>query len=102
MQGSGADPKLTSLRPSQDCFSMANVSWYGGASVPAQSWPINAANTSMQPFSVSDLRENPDGYGSVLERYFLGSSGKTPRPQGPQTASQSPELPLRADSQGPQ
>ncbi|KAJ8343205.1 hypothetical protein SKAU_G00305340 [Synaphobranchus kaupii] len=59
----------------KDCFSMANVSWYGGASVRAQSWPINSANTSMQPFTVSDLRENPAGYGSVLERYFLGSSG---------------------------
>lgn len=59
----------------KDCFSMTNVSWYGGASLHAQSWPINGANTSMQPFAVSDLRENPAGYGSVLERYFLGSSG---------------------------
>ncbi|XP_036390383.1 SITS-binding protein [Megalops cyprinoides] len=59
----------------KDCFSMANVSWYGGAGVQAQSWPINSANVSMQPFTVSDLRDNPAGYGSVLERYFLGSSG---------------------------
>ncbi|KAL4622701.1 SITS-binding protein-like [Arapaima gigas] len=59
----------------QDCFSMANVSWYGGAALRAQSWPINAANTTMQPFTVSNLREQPAGYGSVLERYFLGSTG---------------------------
>ncbi|KAI1889860.1 hypothetical protein AGOR_G00167270 [Albula goreensis] len=54
---------------------MANVSWYGGASVQAQTWPINNTTVSMQPFVVSDLRENPLGYGSVLERYFLGSTG---------------------------
>ncbi|KAF6727857.1 SITS-binding protein [Oryzias melastigma] len=29
----------------------------------------------MQPFVVSDLRNTPSGFGSVLERYFLGSSG---------------------------
>uniref|UniRef100_A0A8C7X6T9 Si:ch211-236l14.4 n=1 Tax=Oryzias sinensis TaxID=183150 RepID=A0A8C7X6T9_9TELE len=30
---------------------------------------------TMQPFVVSDLRKAPHGFGSVLERYFLGSSG---------------------------
>ncbi|XP_041967164.1 SITS-binding protein [Alosa sapidissima] len=59
----------------KDCFSMTNVSWYGGASVSSPSWPINEANVSMQAFVMSDLRDNPSGYGSVLERYFLGSSG---------------------------
>ncbi|XP_021329551.2 SITS-binding protein isoform X1 [Danio rerio] len=59
----------------KDCFSMVNISWYGGASVRAPNWPINNANISMQPFTVSDFRDNPSGFGSVLERYFLGSSG---------------------------
>ncbi|XP_027028851.1 SITS-binding protein isoform X1 [Tachysurus fulvidraco] len=59
----------------KDCFSMDNVSWYGGASVKALRWPINDVDISMQPFTVSDLRDNPSGFGSVLERYFLGSSG---------------------------
>ncbi|XP_061100399.1 SITS-binding protein-like isoform X2 [Conger conger] len=59
----------------EDCFSMINVSWYGGASVQAQNWPINNASVSMQPFVVSDLQADPLGYGSVLERYFLGSTG---------------------------
>ncbi|KAJ3596091.1 hypothetical protein NHX12_002500 [Muraenolepis orangiensis] len=59
----------------KDCFSMSNVSWYGGGSVRGQSWPINGQNTSMQPFIVSDLRDTSSGYGSALERYFLGSSG---------------------------
>ncbi|XP_051978449.1 SITS-binding protein-like [Xyrauchen texanus] len=59
----------------KDCFSMVNMSWYGGASVRAPHWPINDANISMQPFKVSGLRDSPSGFGSVLERYFLGSSG---------------------------
>uniref|UniRef100_A0A3Q1J591 Glycosyl hydrolase family 31 C-terminal domain-containing protein n=1 Tax=Anabas testudineus TaxID=64144 RepID=A0A3Q1J591_ANATE len=59
----------------KDCFSMTNVSWYGGASVRGQTWPINDQNATMQPFVVSDLKDNPSGFGSVLERYFLGSSG---------------------------
>ncbi|XP_070687475.1 SITS-binding protein [Pempheris klunzingeri] len=59
----------------KDCFSMTNVSWYGGASVRGQTWPINDQNATSQPFAVSDLRANPYGFGSPLERYFLGSSG---------------------------
>uniref|UniRef100_A0A3P9LZ81 Si:ch211-236l14.4 n=1 Tax=Oryzias latipes TaxID=8090 RepID=A0A3P9LZ81_ORYLA len=59
----------------KSCFSMVNVSWYGGASVRGQTWPINDQNVTMQPFVVSDLRNAPHGFGSVLERYFLGSSG---------------------------
>ncbi|XP_062318699.1 SITS-binding protein [Osmerus eperlanus] len=59
----------------KDCFSMTNVSWYGGAGVRGQTWPINEQNSTLQPFTVSDLRDNPSGFGSVLERYFLGSSG---------------------------
>ncbi|XP_010731064.3 SITS-binding protein [Larimichthys crocea] len=59
----------------KDCFSMTNVSWYGGASVRGQTWPINDQNATTQPFTVSDLKDNPSGFGSALERYFLGSSG---------------------------
>lgn len=55
---------------------MTNVSWYGGASVQGQTWPINEQNVTMQPFTISDLRDNPSGFGSALERYFLGSSGE--------------------------
>uniref|UniRef100_A0A3P8SPW4 Si:ch211-236l14.4 n=1 Tax=Amphiprion percula TaxID=161767 RepID=A0A3P8SPW4_AMPPE len=60
----------------KDCFSMTNVSWYGGASIRGQTWPINDQNATMQPFIVSDLKDNPSGFGSALERYFLGSSGE--------------------------
>ncbi|RXN00562.1 SITS-binding protein [Acipenser ruthenus] len=59
----------------KDCFSMDNISWYGGAGVRTQNWPINNVNIALQPFVVSNLRNNPTGFGSVLERYFLGSSG---------------------------
>lgn len=60
----------------KDCFSMTNVSWYGGASVRGQTWPINDQNATTQLFTVSDLTDNPSGFGSALERYFLGSSGE--------------------------
>lgn len=59
---------------------MTNVSWYGGASVRGQTWPINEQNATTKLFTVSDLKDNPSGYGSALERYFLGSSGKRSAP----------------------
>ncbi|XP_023784443.1 SITS-binding protein-like [Cyanistes caeruleus] len=61
----------------QDCFSMANVSWYGGPSIRAQRWPLNSAESPAQPLVSGDLSTNPGGFGPVLERYFLGSTGVT-------------------------
>ncbi|XP_070591895.1 SITS-binding protein-like [Erythrolamprus reginae] len=61
----------------KDCFSMVNVSWYGGASVSSQHWPLNSVNIKSQPFTISNLSKSPNAYGSVLERYFLGSTGVT-------------------------
>lgn len=55
---------------------MVNVSWYGGGSTQFQYWPLNNANINSQPFIISDLHDTPMGYGSVLERYFLGSTGE--------------------------
>ncbi|NXS52225.1 SP15 protein, partial [Brachypteracias leptosomus] len=70
----------TPLRPDvvlKDCFSMANISWYGGVSTRAQHWPLNGAESPPQPFVSGDLSKNPNGYGPVLERYFLSSTGVT-------------------------
>ncbi|XP_063145321.1 SITS-binding protein-like [Candoia aspera] len=61
----------------KNCFSMVNVSWYGGASVSSQHWPLNSVNIESQPFTISNLSKTPNAYGSVLERYFLGSTGVT-------------------------
>ncbi|NWQ94253.1 SP15 protein, partial [Burhinus bistriatus] len=72
--------RWTPLRPDvmlKNCFSMANISWYGGASVRAQHWPLNGAESPAQPFVSSDFSRNPAGYGPVPERYFLGSTGVT-------------------------
>ncbi|OXB59555.1 hypothetical protein ASZ78_010069 [Callipepla squamata] len=72
--------RWTPLRPDvmlKDCFSMVNVSWYGGASLRAQRWPLNSAESPEQPFVSGDFSKNPTGYGPVLERYFLGSTGVT-------------------------
>lgn len=54
---------------------MANVSWYGGPSTHAQHWPLNGAESPAQPLVSGDLSTNPDGFGPVLERFFLGSTG---------------------------
>lgn len=54
---------------------MANISWYGGASIRDQRWPFNSADSPAQPFVSGDFGKNPTGYGPVLERYFLGSTG---------------------------
>ncbi|NXP53378.1 SP15 protein, partial [Heliornis fulica] len=70
----------TPLRPDvmlKDCFSMVNVSWYGGASVRAQRWPLNGVESHVQPFVSGDFSKNPNGYGPVVERYFLASTGVT-------------------------
>ncbi|XP_054684074.1 SITS-binding protein-like isoform X2 [Grus americana] len=72
--------RWTPLRPDvmlKDCFSMANVSWYGGASIRAQRWPLNGAESPAQPFVSGNFGKNPAGYGPVVERYFLGSTGVT-------------------------
>lgn len=71
----GVSRHLVMLSWLQDCFSMANVSWYGGASIRAQRWPLNGAESHAQPFVSGDFSKNPAGYGPVLERYFLGSTG---------------------------
>ncbi|NXG59678.1 SP15 protein, partial [Hemiprocne comata] len=71
-------PTLTPLAIfKQDCFSMANVSWYGGVSTHAPRWPLNGAESQAQPFVSGDLGRNPGGFGPVLDRYFLGSTGVT-------------------------
>lgn len=59
---------------------MANVSWYGGPSIRAQRWPLNDAESPAQPLVSGDLGTNPEGFGPVLERYFLGSTGNPPSP----------------------
>ncbi|OWK57436.1 SITS-binding protein [Lonchura striata] len=72
--------RWTPLRPDvtlKDCFSMANVSWYGGPSIHAQRWPLNSAESPAQPLVSGDLSANPASFGPVLERYFLGSTGVT-------------------------
>ncbi|NXK87374.1 SP15 protein, partial [Formicarius rufipectus] len=81
--------RWTPLRPDvvlKDCFSMANVSWYGGPSTRAQRWPLNGAESAAQPFVSGDLTTHPDGFGPVLDRYFLGSTGVT--------VSVAPDVPL--------
>ncbi|NXK68913.1 SP15 protein, partial [Sylvietta virens] len=74
----------TPLRPDvtlKDCFSMANISWYGGPSVREQRWPLNGADSPAQPLVSGDLGTNPDGFGPVLDSFFLGSTGNHLHPR---------------------
>ncbi|XP_009999770.1 PREDICTED: SITS-binding protein-like [Chaetura pelagica] len=74
--------RWTPLRPDvrlKDCFSMANVSWFGGGGTRAPRWPLNGAESQAQPFVSGDLGRNPGGFGPVLDRYFLGSTVRSLR-----------------------
>ncbi|XP_066274231.1 myogenesis-regulating glycosidase-like [Branchiostoma lanceolatum] len=59
----------------EDCFNMIPGHWYGAAEMDQQEWPLERANRTMAPFVSSDLRTEPEGFGSVLDRYFLSSMG---------------------------
>ncbi|XP_078601847.1 myogenesis-regulating glycosidase-like [Branchiostoma floridae x Branchiostoma japonicum] len=59
----------------EDCFNMLPGHWYGGAEMDTQDWPLEKGNRTMVPFVSSDLRAEPEGFGSVLDRYFLSSMG---------------------------
>lgn len=62
----------------QDCIQFGEDWWYGGAETKEQSWPINAApgSNKMHPFTSHHSIRKKDGVpGSVLERYWLSSSG---------------------------
>lgn len=54
---------------------MEGVKWYGGAGMKEQRWPINEQSAPLQPYVLNDLQARPAAYGSLLEHYFLSSSG---------------------------
>lgn len=65
-----------------DCFSLGEAHWYGGAEMLEQRWPINSQRSRMQPYLTGDYlspyyRKTPEygRYGSVLEPYWIASSG---------------------------
>ena len=57
-----------------DCFPLTGAFWYGGAEIYKQFWPINEQRNKMASYVSGDLIDGPY-YGSVLERYWLASSG---------------------------
>ncbi|ELT96444.1 hypothetical protein CAPTEDRAFT_33447, partial [Capitella teleta] len=48
--------------------------WYGGGLLSADLWPLNNATVPVSPFVTSSQFEN-SGWGSVIDRYWLTSSG---------------------------
>lgn len=64
------------LQPA-DCIEMAKTedNWFGGAQMFYQWWPINRWDKYMSYFLSGDMYANDQDFGSVLERYWLSSSG---------------------------
>lgn len=60
--------------PPVDCFPMTG-SWYGGAQMYQQYWPLNSWDKHMSFFLTGDMFSDPQQYGSVVERYWLNSDG---------------------------
>ncbi|XP_071965227.1 myogenesis-regulating glycosidase-like [Antedon mediterranea] len=59
----------------EDCINMSIGHWYGGAETNSLKWPLEKSSIPMQPYVSLDLIEHKQAYGSVLERYWLSSSG---------------------------
>lgn len=70
---------LSPLAIPVNCFSLKDASWYGGAALYSQRWPIEKAHMDMQPYVSQDILSNkyPQGFiiGSVMERYWINSLG---------------------------
>lgn len=64
------------LQPT-DCMEMSEIgdSWFGGAEMFYQWWPINRWNKYMSFYLSGDMYADAQEYGSVLERYWLSTSG---------------------------
>lgn len=79
--GGSSSPYRYRDRPS-DCFPLGYGHWYGGAEVLEQRWPMNAQRSQMQPYLTGDYlashwRSRPEygRYGSIVEPYWISSSG---------------------------
>ncbi|CAK8688185.1 myogenesis-regulating glycosidase-like [Clavelina lepadiformis] len=57
-----------------DCFPMSDY-WFGGAEMYYQHWPVNSWDKFMSFYLSGDMFEDAQQFGSVLERYWLSSSG---------------------------
>ncbi|XP_056138732.1 myogenesis-regulating glycosidase-like isoform X2 [Lampris incognitus] len=49
--------------------------WYGGAESAIQHWPVKVqGEEEPRPFTTSDVYSNRNGFGGILERYWLSSN----------------------------
>ena len=58
-----------------DCFLIGQDHWYGGAEILNDRWTIEKGPTRMQHYLSNDIGMVRDGWGNVLERYWLSSKG---------------------------
>lgn len=60
------------------CFSMRDVHWYGGALLHEQTWPLNKADVTIQPYILHDEKSykgETNTFGNVLDWFWFSSSG---------------------------
>src|SRR6218665_346829 len=58
-----------------DCFELDDANWYGGGiSMKFDGWPLEKSSLFKRPF-VSSALHDENGFGPVLERYWLSSKG---------------------------
>ena len=59
------------------CFDLGGALWYGGSEMLTQLWPSSLQTADMKPYlSMDQLQDrSASAYGSVLERYWISSSG---------------------------
>lgn len=64
-------------RELQDCYNLDSiVSWYGGAEMYTQVWPINSRPRQESVYVTADtLNQHEVEFGGILENYWLLSSG---------------------------
>ncbi|XP_046839002.1 myogenesis-regulating glycosidase-like [Xenia sp. Carnegie-2017] len=58
-----------------DCFNLGKHSWYGGGQLNMPNWPVNKASIPMLPFYAKVYNNTHQHFTSVLEPYWLSSSG---------------------------
>ncbi|XP_038071474.1 myogenesis-regulating glycosidase-like [Patiria miniata] len=63
--------------PLRDCYSLDGAHWYGAGERYRQVWPIDksSGSSTIHVFASGDVYTNLQGYGSVLDRYWLSSRG---------------------------
>ncbi|XP_071493043.1 myogenesis-regulating glycosidase-like [Diadema antillarum] len=59
----------------QDCYDIDDAYWYGTGAIFNQHWPLNEWDQPMRIYASANIYRDPTWYGSLVERYWVSSSG---------------------------